>query len=154
LNDAKSIILFGVAMALLLVLSLGLQALRTRRSPLGKVVGIASSVRYNDNLCNNFRYSRNIGKFKTAAWDKHKESVGFIPEELHAELSELFEAIAEINVRIHDAIKYGSDSYMEAIDVSKVKAPLASCKEQLQSWVYENMNNPEYLPKKRGIFRR
>lgn len=153
MSDTNSIVLFGVALFMLLVLSLVIQAWRTRRSPMGKVVGIVSSVRHNMKLCDNFRYDRSIGRFKTVAWDKHKEAVGFLPEGLRTELSGVFEEIAEINESIDAARKYGSDSYMSAIDVSKLKAPLASCKEKLQAWVYENMNNPKYLPKRRSLFR-
>lgn len=153
MSETNSIILFGVAMFLLLVLSLAIQALRTKQSPMGKVVGIVSSLRHNIKLCDNFSYDRSIGRFKTAAWDKHKGSVGFLPEGLRAELSGVFEEIGEINERIDAARKYGSDSYMASIDVSKLKAPLAACREKLQAWVYENMHNPEYLPKKRSLFR-
>jgi len=153
LGDLGSTILIGVALVLLLVLSVFLQALRTRRSPIGKVVGIASNLRHNEKLCNNFSYDRSIGRFKTSAWDKNRKSVDFLPEELLADLSKLFESIAEANGSIDAARKHGSDSYMSAVDVDKFKAPLASCKEQVQEWVYENMNNPDYLPKKRSILR-
>ena len=153
MSDTNSIVIFGVAMFLLLVLSLLIQAWRTRRSPMGKVVGIASSVRHNMKLCDNFSYDRSIGRFKTAAWDKHKGAVVFLPEGLRAELAGVFGEITEINERIDAARKYSSDSYMASIDVSKLKGPLASCREKLQAWVYENMNNPEYLPKRRSLFR-
>jgi len=75
LGNLGSTILIGVALVLLLVLSVFLQAFRTRRSPIGKVVGIASNLRHNEKLCNNFSYDRSIGRFKTAAWDKNRKSV-------------------------------------------------------------------------------
>jgi hypothetical protein len=66
----------------------------------------------------------------------------------------LFESIDEINANIDTARKHGSPGFLSVGEVAKLKAPLASCGEKLQEWVYANMNNPEYLPKKRGIFRR
>lgn len=154
MGDLGSTILIGVALVLLLGLSVVLQGFRTKRSPLGKVVGIASDVRYNEKLCNSFSENRSVGRFKTGSWDKNRGSVDFLPEELMTELSKLFETIAEINVNFDTAKKHGSASYMGAVDVEKLKAPLASCKERLQEWVYANMNNPDYLPKKRSLFRR
>ena len=69
-------------------------------------------------------------------------------------MSKCFDMIEEVNGRIDDAIKYKSDSYMAAIDISKLKEPIAMNKEQLQEWVQANMHNPEYLPKKKSLFRR
>ena len=154
MGDLGSTILIGVAMVLLLGLSVVLQGFRTKRSPIGKVVGIASSVKNNEELCNSFSENRSVGKFKTSAWDKNKESVDFLPEELRTELSDVFESITELNVTIDTARSLGSTGSVSASDVEKLKEPLVSCKEKLQEWVYANMNNPEYLPKKRSIFRR
>jgi len=154
LGNLSSTILIGVAMVLLLGLSVVLQGFRTKRSPMGKVVGIASDVRHNEKLCNNISENRSIGRFKMAAWDKNKESVDFLPEELLAELSKLFETIAELSVSIDTARRLGSTGYVSTSDIEKLEAPLASCKDKLQEWVYANMNNPDYLPKKRSIFRR
>jgi len=154
LGDIGSTVIIGVVLVLLLVLSVFIQGLRTRRSPMGKVVGIASNVRYNGRLCQSIGENRATGRFKTGAWDKHRNSVDFLPAELRFELSNLFESINEINANIDAARKHGSQSYLSASDVEKLKVPLASCGEQLKEWVYANMNNPEYLPKKRSIFRR
>jgi hypothetical protein len=42
---------------------------------------------------------------------------------------------------------------MASIDLSKLKTPLATSKKQLQDWLQENFQNPEYQPKRRrGIF--
>lgn len=153
MDSAASYILFGLALFLILGLSIGLQILRTRRAPLGKVVGILSSVKYNARLCENFSYHHSIGRLKSDAWEKNREKVGFLPQELLNNLSEVFDIVAEINVNIDAAMRFKTDSYMAAIDVSKLKEPLATCEEQLKEWLYANMNNPDYLPKKRSLFR-
>lgn len=138
----------------MLGLSIGLQLLRTRRSPLGRVIGILSNVRHNENLVENFSFHREIGRMKASAWQKNKERVEFLPQELRTTLSQLFELVEEVNESIDAARKYKSDSYMAAIDISKLKAPLDESKEQLMEWIQENMHNPEYLPKRRSLFRR
>ena len=154
MSDLTTNILIGVAMVVLLGLSIGLQVVRTRRAPLGKVIGILSSVKYNNKFCENFSYHRSVGRLKAKAWEKNRNKVLFLPQSLIDDLTKLFEMVAEINARIDSAIKYQSDSYMAAIEIDKLKEPLAKCQEKLTEWVYENMNNPEYLPKKRSLFRR
>ena len=153
MSDLSTSIVIGVVMILLLGLAIGIQVFRTRRAPLGKVVSILSSIKYNKRLCDNFSYHHTIGRLKAEAWEKNREKVVFLPGELMDELSELFEMVAEANAMIDAAGKFKMDSYMAAVDVDKLKGPLASCGEQLREWVYENMNNPEYLPKKRRLFR-
>jgi hypothetical protein len=152
LNDLTTTIVIGVALVGVLILSFVVQGWRTRRAPIGKVVGIASHVRYNEKICEGYSENSPVGRFKTSAWNKHRESVDFLPEELWDELANVFETIEELNVTIDTARKLGSPGYVAASDIERLKAPLASCKEQIQDWVYANMNNPEYLPKKRSIF--
>lgn len=154
MDGVGSTVLFGVVMFLLLGMAVGIQIWRTRRAPLGKVVSILSSIRYNQKLCANFSYHRSVGRMKAKAWEKHRDRVTFLPDELYDELSKLFDKVAEINENIDAAIKHQSDSYMSAVDVDRLEAPLETCREQLQAWIYENMNNPAYLPKKRSLFQR
>jgi hypothetical protein len=154
LSDTVSTLLIGVAMVLLFGVSIVIQMWRTRRSPMGKVVGLTSDIRYNEKLCDNYREDRGFGRFKTSAWDKHQGAVDFLPEELQKELSKVFALMSELNVSIDTARKHGSEGYVSTSDVEKLKGPLASCAKQLQEWAYANINNPDYLPRKYGIFRR
>jgi hypothetical protein len=147
-------VLIGVVLFFMLGLSIGLQIVRMRRAPLGRVVGILSNVKHNERLCENFSFHRGIGKMKASAWQKNKNRVDFLPQELRTRLSQLFEMVGEVNELIDAAIRHKSDSYMAAIDIDKLKPPLATCREQLQEWVYANMHNPDYLPKRRSLFRR
>jgi len=154
LSNLVSTILIGVALVLVLVLAVVLQGWRTRRAPIGKVVGIASDVRHNEKMCQNYDEGHVPGRFRTGAWDKHREKVDFLPDELRSNLTDLFEQVSELNVTIDTARKLGSTGYISPGDVERLQAPLTSCMEKLQEWVYANMNNPAYLPKKHGIFRR
>ena len=58
----------------------------------------------------------------------------------------------DVNERIAAAKKYKSDSYMAGIDVEKMKKPLADSEQELQRWLEENMHNPEFMPKRPGLF--
>ena len=153
MSETLTNVLIGVALVLLLGLSVLLQIFRTQRAPLGRVVGILSSIMKNEKYVENFSFQRSIGKLKAGAWKKNKNKINFLPQEMLTSLSKLFEMVEEVNERIDAAIKFKSDSYMAGIDISKLKEPLARNKEQLQEWVQANMNNPEYLPKKRSLFR-
>lgn len=154
MDGLASSVLIGLALFLLLGLSIGLQILRTRRSPLGHVVAILSNLKHNIRLCENFSFHYGIGRLKDGAWEKYRGKVGFLPEELQNNLSKVFDIVAEMNVNIDAAVRFKTDSYMAAIEIDKLQEPLVSCHEQLQEWVYANMNNPDYLPKKRSLFRR
>ena len=63
-----------------------------------------------------------------------------------------FDMSDDVNDRINAARKYGSDSYMAAVDIEKLKAPIAGAREALGTWLEENIDNPELQPKKRGMF--
>ena len=154
MSDLTTNILIGVALILMLGLSVVLQILRTRQAPLGRVVGILSNVIKNEKFVENFSFHRSMGKLKAGAWKKNKDKINFLPQDMRTALSKLFEMVEEVNERIDAAIRYKSDSYMAGIDISRLREPLAGSKEQLQEWVQVNMNNPEYLPKKRSLFRR
>jgi len=154
LSNTSSIIILGVALFLMLILSMGIQAWRTRRSPMGRVVGIGSDLRYNRKLCEKIESGGDVARFRTANWDKHSERVDFVPEGLRAELAKLFDAIHEINGTVDASRAHGSTSYMGSMNIETLLAMILPCQEKIQQWVYENMNNPEYLPKKWGFLRR
>lgn len=147
------LVLFIVAVTALLAASMGLQVLRTRRAPLGRVLQIFADVRYAEKLCKEFSYSRKVRKFRVRGWEKNKNKVPFLPEELRTELGGLFGTLADINIKIDSAMKFRSDAYLVTIDVNRLEQPLASCKGKLQKWVQANMHNPAYLPKRLSIFR-
>ncbi len=153
MDGAGSTIILVIAMVLLLVLALGLQFWRVSRSPMGKVVRICNNVKFNEKLSRELGYNGRVKKFKTGAWNKHKDAVGFLPEDLLNDLSELFHDTSEINDRIDAAVKFKSDSYLETIGADQLAEPSLECRDNLQAWIRENMGNPDYLPKKRSIFR-
>jgi hypothetical protein len=152
LGGAGSTVLIIVVLVLGIALSFGLQFWRMSRSPMGKVLRITSNIKFDEKLSREFGYSR-VRKFKTGAWMKNKEAVGFLPEGLIVEMDKLFYQLAEINDRIDSAMKFRSNSYLASIDADQLTEPLSECRDQLQGWITENIHNPEYLPKKYGFFR-
>ena len=146
-------VILGVLVVVALALNIFVKLRRSMRSPLGRVSLILVDVNRNEKLVENFGFHRGVGRMKTGAWKKNQDKVDFLPQELRMELSQLFDMVKDVNERIDAARNFKSDSYMAGIDVSKLKAPLAKSKQQLQEWLQENMQNPEYQPKRRrGIF--
>lgn len=146
-------IIIGVIVLLFLGLNIYVKSRRSLKSPLGRVAFILTNINHNVNLVENFSFHHGVGKMRTSAWQKNKDKIDLLPQELRMALSQVFEMCEEVNGRIDAARKFKSDSYMAGIDISKLKAPLADSQKQLQEWLQANMQNPEYQPKRRrGLF--
>ncbi len=125
---------------------------KIEKTPLGKVTSIILDARHNLRVIQNFKFHRGVKKLKTRSWTRNRDKVDFLPMELLSELSQVFDMSEDINQRIEAARKFKSDSYMAGIDVSKLEAPLEHVIPPLQEWLQENMSNPDYAPKRRGLF--
>ncbi len=145
-------ILLGVAIVVFLILNVIFRRRREEKTPLGRVASIFVDISRNEKMIDNFGLSRGYKKLNTGGWRRNSNKIDFLPQELQVELGKVFDMAEEINGRIEAARKFKSQSYMAGIDVSRMQAPLAKTKEQLQLWLQENMQNPEYAPKKRGLF--
>ena len=149
MSDWVMTVLIMVLLFAVLVLNFVVRIRRQMKSPLGRAALILANISYNERLVENFGFERRASKMKTGAWKKYKDKVDFLPQELRMELSQLFDMAGEVNGMINAAKRIKSASYISGIDVSKLKTPLAESKEWLQDWIQENMDNPEYQPKKR-----
>ena len=145
-------IIVGVVILLLLVFNVFFRKGRAEKTPLGRVVSIFSDLSKNEKLVENFSFHRTVKKLRTGSWKRNGNKVEFLPQDLRMMLAQTFEMSEEVNERIEAARKFKSDSYMAGIDVSKLKEPLARSKQRLQYWLQENIQNPEYMPKRRGLF--
>jgi hypothetical protein len=146
-------LLLILVVILLLAASAFAQFYRTRRSPLGRVLYIFSNIRNAAKLCHEFSYKSSVKKFGVAGWEKNKDKVDFLPEELRAELARLFGMMEDVNLKIDTAIKFKSNAYLVTIDVKNLEGPLAASSKRLRDWLQDNMHNPEYLPRRRSLFR-
>ena len=142
-------IIIGVVIFGALVLSMIVKWRRQMQAPLGRVALILADLNHDEKLVENFGFHRGAGRMRTGAWQKNKDRVDFLPQELRMMLAHTFEMSEEVNDRIDTAKKFKSDSYLAGIDVSKLKEPLAKSKQQLLEWLQANMQNPEYQPKRR-----
>ena len=145
-------ILFVILIGFFLVLNIYIKKRRTDKTSLGMVVGIFTDVNKNLQKIENFGFHWQVGKFKADSWSRGKDKIDFLPLELRQKLSRVFDMVEDMNRRIEAAKKYKSDSYMAGVDAGKLKEPLTESKQQLQEWLQENMQNPEYAPKRRGLF--
>ncbi len=146
-------LLFALVIVGILAASVFLQYFRTRRAPLGRVLQIFHNIRFAEKLCREFGYTRKVKKFRVAGWEKNKEKVLFLPEKLHRDLANLFGILMDMNVKIDTALKYKSDAYLVSVDVNSLEEPLADCKQQLRTWIQDNIHNPDYQPKRISFLR-
>jgi hypothetical protein len=149
LDEILTYVVLGALLIGVLALNFFINLRRSMKAPFGRVALILADVNRNESMVENFGYHRGVGKMKTGAWKKNKGRVDFLSQELRMELSQLFDMVEDVNARINTARNFKSDSYMAGIDVSKLKGPLARSKQQLQEWLQENVQNPDYQPKRR-----
>ena len=152
LGESGNIILV-IVIIIMLAANFYFRKRKTESTPLGMVISIFNELNYNQQLAENFSFHRGGGKFRTGSWKRGHDKIDFLPMELRNALSKVFEMTEDFNERIGAAMKFRSDSYLAGIDVDKLKAPLAQSRQELQEWLQENMQNPEYAPpKRRGLF--
>lgn len=139
----------GILLVLSLAYNIYTRIRRQMRSPLGRVISIHGNIKKNEKLVDNIAFHSGMERLKTAAWTQNKDEMGFLPEGLRTMLSQTFQMCDEVNVKIDDARRLKSNSYMAGVDVSRLKEPLARSRKGIKDWVLENMHNPEYSPKRR-----
>ncbi len=122
-------------------------------APMVIAMGLYRDVDKNQKLVEAFSFRLKIKKFKTKTWQKHKNRVDFLGEELRAALTDAFKLAEDFNQQIDAAQKKGSSSYLSAIQVDKLKEPLARCRQGLEKWIQDNWGNRDLYPKRIGFFR-
>ncbi len=106
----------------------------------------------NQKLVQAFHFNWKTKKFKTENWKKFNDKLDFLDEELGKVLSAAFMMSEDFNVRIEEAKRHKSSSYLATIQVDKLSVPLAKGREGLEQWVQENWGNRELHPKRRSLF--
>ena len=145
-------IILGIVIVIVLVANVYFRRRKMEKTPLGAVTFMLMELDSNYKLTESFSFHRGIQKFKTGSWNRNKDKVDFLPAELRNTVSKAFEMSEDVNERIDAARKYGSDSYMAGIAVDKLKGPIDKSRQELRAWLQENMDNPEYATKRRGLF--
>jgi len=142
-------------LVLLVALFIGSIFFRKRRgetAPMVIAMGLYRDVDKNQKLVEAFSFRLKIKKFKTKTWQKHKNRVDFLGEELRAALTDAFELAEDFNQQIDAAKKKGSSSYLSTIQVDKLGEPLARCRQGLEKWIQDNWGNRGLYPKRIGFF--
>lgn len=152
MSSTVQTIIIIAALVLVLALSVIMQVFRARQSPLGKVIKIHEDMRRIEKFCDDPAYRRKAGRLSTQAWDKYREKVRFLPEEIIQDLTRLFDMASEINSDIGASVQINSDVALATINTEKLRVPLTTCRGKLKDWISENLHNREYLPKKFGVF--
>jgi hypothetical protein len=150
-STSQTIIIIAVLLVIL-VLSIIMQIFRARRSPLGRVIKIHEDLRRIEQFCDDTNYRHRVGRLSTQAWDKYREKVKFLPEEIRQDLTRLFQMAGEINGDLDASAKIHSDVALATINTEKLKTPAENCRGKLKDWISENLHNREYLPRKFGVF--
>ena len=152
LGEAGKNLIILIPIILLIIVNIFFRKRKGEKTPLGIAVTMLADVNRNQKLAETFSFHWRSSKFKTGSWKRNRGKLDFLPLELQETLSKAFGMAEEFNQRIEDAKKYKSDSYTAGINVDKLKEPLAKSRQQLEEWLRENMGNPEYQPKRRGLF--
>lgn len=146
------IIILIIVLGLFIGTNVVLQIIRLRKSQLGKILRIFNNLKYNEKLSRKIERARDSHRFKTGGWEKNREQLDFLPEELRTDLEKVFKAVTDVNRRIEAGGDIRAGFSMVSGDVEKLQMPITETRATLEKWVYANMNNPEFAPKRRGWF--
>ena len=152
LGETSGTLIFIVLIVLLMAANIFFKMRRGRKTPLGMAATLLSEINQNQKLIETFNFHWRSNRFKTGSWERNEDKLDFLPQELLDTLSDAFDMAEDFNERIDAAKKYKSDSYMASISVDKLRSPLAKSKQALEEWLQANMQNPEYHPRRRGLF--
>ena len=152
-DDTTSYLIVGGIVLVVLVIMFIVQAKRTNKTLMGKVLSIQGNVKSNIRTCNKFQKTGIIKRLKTEGWEKNRGEVGFLPEDLLNDLTDLFKAVGELNQQIDISVNNQLDSHTDYVDISRLTEPQTNVFARLEKWVYANFNNQEYMPRRKGWFR-
>lgn len=148
----NSTLFFAIAVILFLAASIVFRIYRGWRAPVGMASSLLKAVQKNTKLVETFNFNWRSKKFSTASWKRDKSKLDFLPPELMDTLANAFDIAEAFNEKIDAAKKHKTDNYMASIEVDKLRSPLAKSRQELAQWILSNIRNPEYQPKRRGIF--
>ena len=145
------IVLICAAIAMIAI-NFSVQSIRMNRSKMGKVLNIYRNVRHNEKLLSKFGYKGMKTSFQTRAWDENKYDIGYLPEEVRADLDSLFEKIHELNLEIGSIVEGRGETALTRINADTIKQPLTNVRQRLDQWIKKNQTNPEVTPKRPGFW--
>ena len=116
-------------------------------------IGLLSEINHNLKVTDAYSSDWRVKKrFKTGNWDRNKEKIDFLDEQLQMNISSAFGLAEDFNQRIDDAKQHKSTSYLAGIPVDKMTEPLTKSKQGLTEWIQANFQTELAQRRRRGLF--
>ena len=122
---------------------------RAERTQPEIVISLLTEVSLNQQIVEAF--AQQTKKFRTGSWQRNKNKLDFLEQELQFALAETFSLAEEFNREIAAAKKYKSSSYLIGIPVDNLRKPLAHSRQGLEEWLQTN-SDQIMTSRRRGLF--
>ena len=103
-------------------------------------------VKLNQALVDTFHQREKPRRFERTNWEINKSKTSFLSDELRETLRMSFVMVEELNQYLKAIKKEKSRSHKE-LNVSKLKEPLAKCREGLEGWLMDAIGTTEVAPR-------
>jgi len=113
-------------------------------------ISLLSEVALNQQIVEASPGKSQVKKFRTGSWQRNKDKLGFLDQELQATLARAFSMADEFNRAIDATRKFKSSSYLEGIPLDKLKESLARSRQGLEEWFQSNKDQAMMTPGRRG----
>ncbi|MFH1650870.1 MAG: hypothetical protein ABID87_02030 [Chloroflexota bacterium] len=152
ISETMMNVLLGVLILGLLVVNFFVRKRKSDKAPIGMAVGVYVEVSKNLKMIDNGTLHWNSGGLRVKNWQRNHDKLSFLPSDILDNLAAANRVVEEVNQQLEYARRYKSDSYLQGIDFKRLKAPLEKVQQPLLEWIQENLRNPAYQPKRRGLF--
>ena len=125
---------------------------RGERTPTEIVFSLLSEIALNQQIVETFLQGQPVKKFKTGSWQRNKNKLDFLEQELQVVVAKVFSMAEEFNREIDSAKKFKSSSYLIGIPADKLKEPLARSRQWLEEWLQSHSGQTQATPGRRGLF--
>jgi hypothetical protein len=116
------------------------------------VFSLLSEIALNQQIVETFLQGQPVKKFKTGSWQRNKNKLDFLEQELQVAVAKVFSMAEEFNREIDSAKKFKSSSYLIGIPADKLKELLAHSRQWLEEWLQSHSGQTQATPGRRGLF--
>jgi len=132
-----------IAVAIIVVQFFLRRRVKPEKTPREIVLSLLGDVGRNLGMVESFSSQSRMSKFMVASWQRNKNRVDFLDQDLQGALSDSFIMADDLNRQIDAARTQKSSIYVATIDVSKLRNPLTKSKEGLEHWLENNFGSKE-----------
>ena len=141
-----------VPIILLLIFNVFFKKRKGERTQSEIVFSLLSEIALNQQIVETFLQGQPVKKFKTGSWQRNKNKLDFLEQELQVAVAKVFSMAEEFNREIDSAKKFKSSSYLIGIPVDKLKEPLVRSRQWLEEWLQSHSGQTQATPGRRGLF--